>query len=135
MSQYSELKSLLDSGVGERAIVQWFKKDPENALILSRTFSTPSFIAYDQQAPGLQLSRCNPQSQSPPEGVGECISQNGINGGDPELAEGRRPVYAGFGVARERDRVYSRAGAWHGTGVMALQGVASYPPCSHTALV
>jgi hypothetical protein len=43
MSQYSELKALLDSGVGERPIVRWLKKDPENALILSRMFSTASF--------------------------------------------------------------------------------------------
>ena len=43
MSQYAELKCLLDSGVGERRIVRWLKADRENALILSRTFTTAPF--------------------------------------------------------------------------------------------
>ena len=42
MSQYAELKSLLDSRASEQRILRWLKK-PENALILSRTFTVAPF--------------------------------------------------------------------------------------------
>src|SRR5271166_2650139 len=43
MSQYSELKALLDGNVGEQEIARWLKRDPENSLILSRVFTAASF--------------------------------------------------------------------------------------------
>lgn len=43
MSQYDELKQLLDSASGERKVVEWLKESRENTLVLSRTVSTFGF--------------------------------------------------------------------------------------------
>lgn len=43
MSQYSELKSILDSGAGEQEVLRWLKKDRENTLVLSRVFTGAPF--------------------------------------------------------------------------------------------
>jgi hypothetical protein len=43
MSQYDELKRLLDSASGERTVVNWLKESRENTLVLSRTVSTFGF--------------------------------------------------------------------------------------------
>ena len=43
MSQYDELKRLLDSASGEREVAKWLKQDRENTLVLSRAVSTFGF--------------------------------------------------------------------------------------------
>jgi hypothetical protein len=43
MSQYDELKRLLDSTSGERDVVKWLKHNRENTLVLSRAVSTFGF--------------------------------------------------------------------------------------------
>jgi hypothetical protein len=43
MSQYDELKGLLDSESGERDVVKWLKHDRENTLLLLRAVSTFGF--------------------------------------------------------------------------------------------
>jgi hypothetical protein len=52
MSQYDELKQLLDSEPGERVVVDWLKKGSENTLVLSRTvsrFGFPNLVVAEFQ--------------------------------------------------------------------------------------